>query len=102
MTQNKYDAIIVRTSRTGLTQEQYTKLLQSLQNPYVTTIDFSLLPTPIVDTYCTLFITQDLVKQLDYDVFTFMQSISTRIDNVIYDYEWTVTINDTEYKISIQ
>lgn len=103
MTQNKYDAVIARTTEASLKRTQYTKILNSMKNKKMSVVDLTLHPNPGTETYCVLFITDELFRHFDcYDIPTFVEHYKYMIDNVEQTYEDTLTINDTEYLIKIQ
>lgn len=103
MTQNKYDAVIARTTEASLKRTQYTKILNSMKNKNMSVVDLTLHPDPGTETYCVLFITDELFRHFGcYDIPTFVEHYKYMIDNVEQTYEDTLTINDTEYLIKIQ
>lgn len=103
MSQNKYDAIIARTTEASLKRIQYTKILNSMKNKKMSVVDLTLHPNPGTETYCVLFITDELFRHFScYDIPTFIQHYKYMIDNVEQTYEDTLTINDTEYLIKVQ
>lgn len=103
MSQNKYDAIIARTIEASLKRTQYTKILNSMKNKKMSVVDLTLHPNPGTETYCVLFITDELFRHFGcYDIPTFVEHYKYMIDNVEQTYEDTITINDTEYLIKIQ
>ena len=103
MTKNKYDAIIVRTTEASLKRTQYTKILNSMKNKKMSVVDLTLHPNPGTETYCVLFITDELFRHFGcYDIPTFIQHYKHIIDNVEQIYEGTLAIDDTEYLIAVQ
>ena len=102
MTQNKYDAIIVRTTEEDLKKDQYVKILTSMKDQWLSVVDLTVFPNPGTETYSVLFITTELLDQFDYDVPTFVEHYKHIIDNVEQIYEGTLTIDDTEYLIKVQ
>lgn len=102
MTQNKYDAVIVRTAEENLKRDQYVNILTSMKNQWLSVVDLTVFPNPGVKTYSVLFITTELLDQFDYDVPTFIEQYKSIIDNVNQTYEGTLAIDDNEYLIKIQ
>lgn len=102
MSQNKYDAIIVRTAEEDLKRDQYVNILTSMKNQWLSVVDLTVFPNPGTETYSVLFITTELLDQFDYDVPTFIEQYTSIIDNVKQTYEGTLAVNDNEYLIKIQ
>lgn len=102
MSQNKYDAIIVRTAEEDLKRDQYVNILSSMKNQWLSIVDLTVFPNPGVETYSVLFITTELLDQFDYDVPTFIEQYKSIIDNVNQTYEGTLAIEGDEYLIKIQ
>lgn len=97
MSQNEYDAIIVRTTELGLTRDQYILLLATLKDDYVTIIE-----NPISEINCILFITKALDSHFDYDTDSFINHYKSIILNVSQTYDGTLVIDDYAYLIQVQ
>lgn len=97
MTQNKYDAVIVRTPELGLTRNQYIMLLETLRDDYVTIVE-----NPIDEINCILFITEALDSHFDYNTDSFMTHYKSIILNVSETYDGTLVIDDCAYLIQVQ
>ena len=102
MSQNKYDAIIVRTPEEGLTRDQYLIVLESMKNEHMSILDLASIPHPGTETFCVLFATEELLSHFDYHVATFVKQYTSIIDNLEHDYEGSLAIDDTEYLIAVQ
>ena len=61
MSQNKYDAIIVRTAEEDLKRDQYVNILSSMKNQWLSVVDLTVFPNHGVEIYSVLFITTELL-----------------------------------------